>query len=88
MLFTMSIGKLQSLLHLLTEIMQQFAVHFDTFIFSCGILIPLVMVVVVFYVCVCVCVCACACVCVCAFMHAHKHVCAHGIAISQTVKKM
>jgi len=57
MLFTMSIGKLQSLLHL-TEIMQQFVVHFDTFISSCGILIPLVMVVVVFYVCVCVCVCA------------------------------
>ena len=49
----MSTGKLQSLLHLLTEIVQQFAVHFDTFVFSCGILIG------GGGGCVCVCVCVC-----------------------------
>jgi len=52
----MSVGKLQSLLHLLTEILQQFAVHFDTFVFSCGILISLVMVVGFLCVCMCLCV--------------------------------
>ena len=57
-LLTISIGKLESLLHFLTEILQQFVVRFNSLVFSSGILLPLLMVVVVLCVCVCVCVCA------------------------------
>jgi len=62
-LCTMSIGKLESLLHLLTEILQQFVIHFDISVFSCGIPIPLLLVMVVLCVCVCVCTRTHACMC-------------------------